>query len=179
MDSGHDEVANSIEDRVAGLVNALGEIDAAFFDQKAEDGLGEGDVFADKGQVLGDGGGMVGTKFGRKAQRDIDRENERATDGGNATDDVSAMDGSAVPCIASSMGSGDPNKRVGAIVGGNGDGLVEEPEVSFDADGFVITFGCRVESNLQDVAHGLEGGEKVAACVDDNHAAHPELEKEL
>ena len=179
MDGGHDEVANSIEDRVAGLVNALGEIDAAFFDQKAEDGLGEGDVFADKGQVLGDGGGMVGTKFGRKAQRDIDRENERATDGGNATDDVSAMDGSAVPCIPSSMGSGDPNKRVGSIVGGNGDGLVEEPEVTFNADGFVITFGCRVESNLQDVAHGLEGGEKVAACVDNNHAAHPELEKEL
>ena len=114
-------------------------------------------MFADKGQVLGDRGCMVGTKFGRKAQRDIDWENERTTDGGNASGDVSAMCGSAVPRIPSSMGGWDPNKRVGAIIG---------------------CFGGGVESNLQDVAHGLEGGKKIAAGVDDNHAAHSKLEKE-
>ena len=122
---------------------------------------------------------MIGTQFGRKLQRYVNGEKERATDGGDAADNVGAVDGSAVPCITGSVGSRDPNKRVVAIVSGNGDGFVEEPEVTFDTDGFVIAFRGGVESNLQDIAHGFEDGEKVASRVDDDHAAHTELEKEL
>jgi hypothetical protein len=48
LDGGHDAVTNSVENGVARLVNALGEIDAAFFNQKAEYGLGEGNMLADK-----------------------------------------------------------------------------------------------------------------------------------
>jgi hypothetical protein len=58
------------------------------------------------------------------------------------------MDGSAVPCITGSVSSRDPNKRVIAIISGNGVGFVEEPEVAFDTDGFVIAFRGWVESDL-------------------------------
>ena len=49
---------------------------------------------------------MVGTQFGRKLQRYVNGEKERATDGGDATDDVSTMDGSAVPSVTGGVGGG-------------------------------------------------------------------------
>jgi hypothetical protein len=82
LNGGHDSVANGVKNGVARLVNALGEIDAAFFNEKAEYGLGEGNMLADKCQILGDGSGVVGTQYGRKLQRDFNGKDERAADGG-------------------------------------------------------------------------------------------------
>ena len=80
LDGGHNEVTNGIKDGVTRLVNALSEIDAAFLDQKAEYGMGERNMLADKGQVPGDGEGVVGTQFGRKAQRNVNgKRNGRPT----------------------------------------------------------------------------------------------------
>jgi hypothetical protein len=50
---GHDSVDDRAQNRVARFVSALGVSDAAFFDEESEYGfLGEGNVFADKCQIL-------------------------------------------------------------------------------------------------------------------------------
>jgi hypothetical protein len=141
LNSGHNFVADSIQDGVARLVNALGELDATFLNEKTEDRLGEGNMLADEGQILSDRGGMVRTQDRRKLQRYVNGKDEGAADGGDAAKNVGAMNGSAIPCIARRVGSRDPNERVVAIISSNGDGFVEEPEVTFNADCFVVALG--------------------------------------
>ena len=93
--------------------------------------------------------------------------------------DVSAINWGAIPGVASSHGSGNPDRGIIAVVNGDGDRLVDKPKIPLDANSFVISLRSSMESDLQDVAHRLKNSKKIATGVDNNHTAHSKLQQEF
>jgi hypothetical protein len=58
-----------------------------------------------------------------------------------------------------------------AFISYDGEATFKEPKIAFDGNSLVITFAGGVEPNLQQLAHGLEGGAKVAPRIDDHEPA--------
>jgi hypothetical protein len=83
-------------------------------------------------------GSLVRSRSRSGAEAQVKRKSERATDSGNAADDVGPINGAAVPSVGSSVGGFNKDNVGATIVGGNGDSFVEEAVKMFDCNSFVV-----------------------------------------
>jgi hypothetical protein len=80
-----------------------------------------------------------------------------AADGGNTADNVTTINGAAIPGIGSSVG-GFKKDGIGAtIISCNGDGLIQEAVELVSTSSFVVAFGGNVNGNAKKGADGFEG----------------------
>ena len=118
--------------------------------------------------------------FGRVREGNIEGELENSTDGGNAADDVCAINGTGVPSI--SGGLGDGGKHVSgwgrAVFAGDGNGFIEGAEEAFDREPLVIAFRERVKTKAKGFAHFLEAAAEFAIGVANHKTTETYFEKD-
>ena len=113
--------------------------------------------------------GLVDAGGRRIAKAQIEREPERSPNGGNATNNVRAVDGATVPCIGGGVSSFNPNTSDSAtIVGRNGDGFIKKPVEVLDADSFVISPGSDMNFYAKHFANCNEQSFESASIVDND-----------
>ena len=101
--------------------------------------------------VVENGGAGIGERSGRGLASSVDGEVkgklEFTAHGGDAANDVSAVDRTAIPSVSGNHGSFDPDEVRAAIRAGNSDGVVKVAEAMLDTDALVIPTGSRVETD--------------------------------
>jgi hypothetical protein len=168
LNSGHDKVTGLKGDGVAVVVDASAMSGTTFFGEKTEDLFRELSGRRAKTEEGMDIGSLIFSRCWRLRDADIEREAERSTNGRNASDDVGAIDGTAVPGICSSM-AGFNEDRIGAtVIGCDGDGFVKVSMEFFNANSHMITASGDVKSDIQKLAHILKKAFEIAAIVDDD-----------
>jgi len=113
---------------------------------------------------------------GGRAQAEIEREAKRATDSRDAADNISTVDGAAVPCIGSGMGGFDENSVSSTVIGSDGDGFIEEAMEVFDTDSFVVAASGNMDIDIQNGADGLEETFEGTAVVDNDETAEADFQ---
>jgi hypothetical protein len=131
--------------------------------------------------IVENGGARIGERSGRSLPSSVDGEVkgklEFTAHGGNAANDVSAVDRTAIPSVSGNHGGFDPDEVRAAIRAGNSDGFIEITEEALNTDGFVITTRGGMETNAKEFASGSEDAAKSAASVDDDKAAHADFQQ--
>jgi hypothetical protein len=179
LNSGHNKVTNTVRNSMTGVINTGTMGSASVFSEEAENLRGKsggrrGET--KKGMCilcLGRGRGGSGAKT------EVVREAKGATDGRDAADNVSPVDGTAVPCIGSSMGGFDKNGVSTAVVRCNRDSFVKEAMEFFDTNCFVIALGGNVERDTKERTNGFKGAFESTAIVDDDEAAKANFEEDF
>ena len=124
------------------------------------------------------GGLLLGrSQSWRKAE--VVGEAEGPADSRNAANNVSAINGAAVPSVGSSMGGFDENSVGTAIVTSNSDSFVQEAVEVFDTNGFMIATGCDMEIDAEDGADFFEETFEGTAVVDNNEAAEANFQENV
>ncbi len=77
------------------------------------------------------------------------------------------------------MGSFDKDGVGSAIVGGNGEGFVEETMEVFETNSLVVATSSDMEFDTEDCADFLEEAFESAAIVDDDQATETDLEENI
>jgi hypothetical protein len=90
----------------------------------------------------------------------------------DAPDNVSAVDGAAIPSVSGNHDSFNPNEWCAAIATRNCDGLVQVPKETLHTDGFVVATRSSVQSNAKKLASICKDAAKSAASINNNTAAH-------
>ena len=105
----------------------------------------------------------------------VQRKAKGATNGGNAANNLGAVDMTSVPGVGGDVGGF--NRDSGSAAGSECDchGFVEVGEKSFDENSFMIAFRCRVVRKVHLVAHSLKKAEKGATGVGNDETAHADL----
>lgn len=134
-------------------------------------GLGEAEESVDGWDGSVDGGGYRG-------KADIERELELASNGGDAANNIRAVDGAAIPSIRGAVGGLHENFVGATVVSGDGCNFVEEAKEAFDTDGFVVAAGSGMEGQLEDFAKAVEMGLEDTVGVDDDEAAETDFKEE-
>jgi hypothetical protein len=124
-------------------------------------------------------GGLVDGGSGCRTETEVEGKTKGAADGGYATDNISAVDGTAVPGICGSMGGFDEDFVGTAVISSNGDGFVEKAVEFFDTNGFVITAGSNVDVDVEDGTDGLEEAFEGAAIVHNNESTESDFEENI
>ena len=82
---------------------------------------------------------VIGDRGWKGGEITVDGEAEWAADGRDAADDIGAVNGGCIPCVCSNMGGFRADLGVaGALVGSNGNGLVEEAKEAFNRDRLMV-----------------------------------------
>ena len=140
----------------------------ALFSEQAKDlfsKLGGGTGETEEGMDVS--GLLLGRSRGWR-ETEIKREPERAADGWDTANDISAINGAAVPGVCSCVGGFDEDSVGTTVVASDGDSFVQEAVKVFDADSFVITASSDVKIDVQNAADVLEQTFEGAAIVDDD-----------
>jgi hypothetical protein len=103
LDAGHDEVADSVGNWSTRLVDAFAMGGAAFFSEEAEDLFGKAGGRGGEAKEGVDVGGLIGSWGRGSLEAQIKGEAEGAADGGDAADNIGAIDGAAIPGVSSGV----------------------------------------------------------------------------
>jgi len=155
----------------------------AIFDDEGDDAAGEVDVLGGAFNVLKDGVARIGGWTDRGVALSVDGEIEWkfkfTAHGGNASDNVGAIDGATVPGVGGEHGGLLPDEMCAAIRASYGHGFVEVSEEAFNADSFMVTTGSGVEADAEEGAGVGEDATEGAAGVDYDQAAHANLQQNI
>ena len=120
----------------------------AVFSEEAENLLGEAGRGSGETEEGMDVGGLVLCRRGCRAEAKVKGKSEGAADSGHATDNIGAVDWTTVPGICGGMGGFHEDFVSTAVVGSDGDSLVEKAVEFFDANSFVVTSGSDMNVNV-------------------------------
>jgi hypothetical protein len=179
LDANKDKVIRREAGTRATGVDAVTVSLATVFDDEGDNLTSEINVLAGVFDAFENGGAWIGERSRRSwassVKSKVERKLEFATHGGDATDNVSAIDGAAIPCVGGDHGGFDPDK-VGAAVGaGDGDGFVKVAEEPFDTDSFVVATRGGMETDTKELTSSDEHATKGTTSIDDNKTAHTNL----
>jgi hypothetical protein len=107
---------------------------------------------------------------------EIERKLEFTAHGGNAANDIGAINGTAIPGVSRDHGSFDPNQRGAPVRAGDSDGLVQIAEEAFDADSFMIAPGSGMEADAEELTGRSEDAAKSTTSVDNDETTHADLQ---
>ena len=165
LDTGGDKIADGEGDNRARCIGAFTVISTTFFSEKAEYSFSElGGRRRETKEGMGVGSLVRGLGRGR-AQAKVEREAERLSNSRNTANNISTVNGAAVPSVISSF---NKNRISATIIGGNSNSFIEESVEVFNSDSFVIAVSSDVEVNGKNSTNNLEESFKSAAVVDDN-----------
>lgn len=136
-------------------------------------GLGEAKEIVDSGN------GAVDKGWGLSGEREVKRELEFTANGGDAADNVSAVDWAGVPGISGAVDGFDEDLVSASIVACDSDAAVKHTEKTFDTHGFVVTTSSSVEFQFELCTHGFEEAAKSAAGVDNYRISETDFEEKL
>jgi hypothetical protein len=183
LDANEDKVIGSEAGTRATGVDTVTVRLATVFDNESNNLTSEIDVLTGVFDVFQNGGAWIGERSGRSGASSVEskvkRKLEFATHGGNTTDDVSAINGAAIPCVGGDHGGFDPDKMGAAVGTGDGDGFVKVAEEPFDADSFVVATRGGVETNAKEFTSGGEYATKGTTSVDDNKTTHTNFQQDF
>jgi hypothetical protein len=130
------------------------------------------DVVKDRSTGIGEGcDGLAAND----TQSKIERKFKFAAHSRDTPDDVSTVNGAAIPSVSGDHGSFDPNKWCTAIRTGNSNGFVQVPKETLDTDGFVVGTGSLVQSDAEKLASVCKDAAKSAASINNNESAHADF----
>jgi hypothetical protein len=183
LDANEDKVIGREAGTRATGVDAVTVRLATVFDDESDNLTSEIDVLTGVFDVFQNGGAWIGERSWRSwassVESKVERKLEFATHGGDATDDVSAINGAAIPCVGGDHGGFDPDK-VGAAVGaGDGDGFVKVAEEPFDTDSFVVATRGGMETNTKELTSGDEHATKGTTSIDNNETTHANFQQDF
>jgi hypothetical protein len=180
LDADHNKVIDGEQRLVAGFVGAFAVVGAAFVGEDSKDFGRESGVRLGKAEKIMDSRDRpVNKGWGLGGESEIEWKLEFATDGGDAADDVSAVDRAGVPGIGGAVDGFDKDVVGAAIVAGNGDAAVENTKEALNAHGFVVAASSRMEFQFEQRTHGFEEAAKSTAGVDDNNTSETNFEEKL
>jgi hypothetical protein len=110
-------------------------------------------------------------------QSEIERKFKLAAHSRDAPDNVSAIDGAAIPSVSGNHGSFDPNKWCAAIGTRNCDGLFQGRKETLHTDGFVVAMRSSVQLNAEKLASICKDAAKSAASVNNNESTHTNFQQ--
>ena len=96
------------------------------------------------------------------AQTQVERKSERSTDSRDTADNISTIDGAAVPSVSYSVRGFDKNRVGAAIIGSNSNSFIEESVEMFNSNSFVIAESSDMKVNGKSSADSLEESFKSA-----------------
>ena len=103
------------------------------------------------------GSGVVLNHRGEFGEVTVNGETKGSADGGNAADDVGAINGGGIPGVDGAVGRfGGDFGIAGSLINGNFQGFVEEAEQPFDRDRLVVAAEGRVVGKVEGSTHGFE-----------------------
>ena len=141
FNGGEHKVPRFVKFEFAGGVRSVGGKEAAVFGEITEDIGGEcglGVAEAKKFVKIG-GASVVGELGGDGGWVAVEGKAEGSSDSGNAANDVSAINRGSVPSVDGDVDGFDSDFGVAsALVGGDGDGFVQETEEAFDGDRLMV-----------------------------------------
>jgi hypothetical protein len=183
LNANEHEVVGGKDGRGATFIDAVTMSLTAIFDDESNDLTREIHMAAGLFDVVEDR--WTGIKKGCRSSgagsidSEIERKLEFAAHSGDATNDVSAINGTAIPGVSRNHRSFDPNQRGTTVRAGDSDGLVQVSEEAFDADGFVIAAGSGMEADAEEFARRSEDAAKSATSVDNDEATHADFQQNL
>jgi hypothetical protein len=160
----------------------------ALFGEKTKDLLGElGCRGSETEERMGVGSLLQSWSRGR-TQAEAEGETKRAPNGGDAANDISPVDGAAVPSASSSVGSLDEDSVSPTVVSGNSDSFIQETNSDsfiqetmkvLNTDGFVVATGSNMDAGIQNRTDGLEQTIEGTAVVDDNETTETDSQEDF
>ena len=152
----------------------------AIFDDESNDLTGEIHMAAGVFDVVENGGAGIKKRCRSSGASSIDSEIERKLEftahGGDAANDIGAINGTAIPGVSRDHGSFDPNQRGATVRAGDSDGLVQIAEEAFDADSFMIAPGSGMEADAEELTGRSEDAAKSTTSVDNDETTHADLQ---
>ena len=125
-------------------------------------------------------GSLVGSGGRGRAQAKVKREAEGSSNSGNTANNISTINGAAVPSVSSGVLSFNKNGISAAIIGSkNSNSLIEESVEVFDSDSFVIAASSDLEVNGKSGTNSLKESFKSASVVNDNYTTESDLQKDF
>jgi hypothetical protein len=177
LDAGHDKIADSIGDNMMGVINTGVMCSSAVFGQETEDTLGKLRCGRGLTEESVDILGLGCSRRGHGTKTKVKWEAKGAANSRNAANDVSTIDGAAIPGIRSSVGSFNKNCVCTTIVCCNHDCLIEEPMKFLNTNSFVDAFRSNVNRDAKERADGFERAFKGAAVIDNDEATETGFKK--
>ena len=138
LDFSHDETANSESDRGARCIGAFLVNGAALFGQETDKLLGKLCSWCGEAQEGVNVGGLLLGQCWCWGKADVERETKWPTNSGDAANDASTINGTAVPSVSSSVGGFHKNGIGATIIGSNGDSFIQEGMKMLNANSLVI-----------------------------------------
>jgi hypothetical protein len=179
LDLSHDQVTDGIGDGGSGRIGWLTMNGTTFFGEKTKDLLGELGCRGSKTEERMNVGSLLQSWSRGRTQAEVERETKRAPNGGDAANDVSPMDGAAVPSASSSVGSLDEDSVSATVVSGDSDSFVQETMKVLNTDGFVVATGSNMDAHVQNRTDGFKQTLEGAAVVDDNEATETDFQEDF
>ena len=169
LDTGCDRIAEGEGDNRARYICVFTVDSTTFFSEKAEYSFSE---LGGRRREMKEGMDIRSLVRGGgrgRAQAKVKREVERSSNNGNTANNISTVNGAAVPSVSSSVRSFNKNGVSAAIIGSNSNSSIAESVEVFNSDSFVIASSSDVEQvNEKSSTNSLEESFKSAAMVDDN-----------
>jgi hypothetical protein len=183
LNTNKDEVVGSEVGSRTTFVDTVAVSLTAVFDNKSNDLTGEVDMVAGLLDIVENGCAGIGDRAWRGLASSVDGKVEGklefTTHGGDAANDVSAVDRTAIPSVSGNHRGFDPDQGRTTIRAGNSDGFIKIAEEALNTDGFVIAARSSMEANTKEFASGSENAAESAASVDDDKAAHADFQQYL
>jgi hypothetical protein len=106
---------------------------------------------------------------------------ERSTDSRDTADNISIINGAAVPSVivSSSVRGFDKNRVSAAIVGSDSNSFIEESVEVFNSDSFVIAASSDMKVNGKSSPDSLEESFKSATVINNHQTAKSDLQKDF
>jgi hypothetical protein len=180
LNANKDKVVEGKDGRWTTFIDAVTMSLTAIFDDESNDLTGEIHMAAGVFDVVENGGAGIKKRCRSSGASSIDSEIERKLEftahGGNAANDIGAINGTAIPGVSRDHGSFDPNQRGATVRAGDSDGLVQIAEEAFDADSFMIAPGSGMEADAEELTGRSEDAAKSTTSVDNDETTHADLQ---
>jgi hypothetical protein len=163
LDTRCDEITDTKIDDRARFFGAFTMDSMAFFSEEAKDSFGKLGSRRRKAKKSMDIRRLIRSCGRGGAQTQVERKSERSTDSRDTADNISTINGAAVPSIQAAVCPALTKPRVSAtIVGSNSNSLIEESVEVFNSDSFVIAESSDMKVNGKSSADSLEESFKSA-----------------
>jgi hypothetical protein len=171
---------DGIGDGRSGLIGSLTMNGTTFFGEKTKDLLGELGCRGSETEERMDVGSFLQSWSRGRTQAAVERETKRVLNGGDAANDISPIDGAAVPSVSRSVGSLDEDSVGATVVSGNSDSFIQETMKVLNTDGFVVATGSNMDAYIQNRTDRLEQTlEGSTAVVDNNEATETDFQEDF
>jgi hypothetical protein len=176
LDTNEDEVVDSkIWSRATSIDRVAMSLTTIFdYDYESKNFTGKVYMAASVLDAFEDGGARVGERSRRSWPGSIEGKVEWkfqfAAHGRDTTNNVSAVNGTAIPSMSGNHGGFDPNQMSTTTRAGNSDGLVKTLEEAFDTDGFVVAAGGGMEADAEELTGSTKHAAEGAASIHDDEA---------